>query len=155
MRKLRFVLAVALAVAAPSMTEAQNPAAGPRLEGVTFAPSLGVDLPHSRQVRPGLFIRDLHRGTGPTVASGREVTVWIWAWRPDGTALPTGDSDTIHFRQGGGAMLQAFEQALAGMRPGGRRQVILASDLAYGTEGGPSLPPNTPLVLDLTFLAAE
>lgn len=51
-------------------------------------------------------------------------------------------------------VVRGFELAISKMRPGERRTVWLTSDLAFGERGSEGIvPPNTPLVYDLTLRA--
>lgn len=125
------------------------------MTAVAFNPSLAVDLAHSRQLLPGVYIRDLRAASGTAVARGLRITVRLHAWLPDGTPLPTGASDTLVVRLGSGVMLPSWERGLEGMRVGGARQLILAPSQAYGAEGAGAVPPNTALVCQVEILGAS
>lgn len=43
-------------------------------------------------------------------------------------------------------VVPGFAQGIAGMKVGGRRQIVIPAGLAYGAAGRPGIPPNSPLV---------
>jgi FKBP-type peptidyl-prolyl cis-trans isomerase len=50
------------------------------------------------------------------------------------------------------AVIRGFDQGVTGMRVGGRRLVVIPSDLAYGSTGSGSIPPNTPIQFQIDLL---
>jgi peptidylprolyl isomerase len=51
------------------------------------------------------------------------------------------------FPLGQGQVIQGWDQGVAGMRVGGRRQLTIPADLAYGAQGSPpDIGPNEPLI---------
>ena len=51
------------------------------------------------------------------------------------------------FTLGRGMVIPGWEEGIAGMREGGRRQIIIPPDLAYGPQGAPpEIGPNETLV---------
>lgn len=51
-------------------------------------------------------------------------------------------------------MIRGWEQGVPGMRVGGQRRLVIPSDLAYGSAGrSPVIPPNAPLVFDITLIS--
>jgi peptidylprolyl isomerase len=58
------------------------------------------------------------------------------------------------FTLGQGAVIKGWDQGVAGMKVGGRRELIIPANLAYGSKGaGSSIPPNAPLVFVIDLLA--
>jgi FKBP-type peptidyl-prolyl cis-trans isomerase len=156
MAHTRTAAALAVVVLFPIAGQAQDAPARNGLDSVQFAPSLAVDLPRASQLPSGGLVRDLAPGRGELAAkSGSLVSLRLRAWLPNGTALATGPTDTLTFRLGAGIALPAFEDAVAGLRVGARRQVVLPSRVAYGELGGQDIPPNSPLVFDVTVLAVK
>ena len=130
-----------------------------RLDAVTFAPDLAVDLPASTRTQSGLYYRDLQVGTGPLAVAGSTVAVAYL------TALASGEvvdmtrpgEKPLEFRIGRGANrpIAGFEQGTTGMRVGGTRQVVVPPDLAYGARGNGVVPPNSVLVFTLQLLSVR
>ena len=52
-------------------------------------------------------------------------------------------------------MIKGWEEGVVGMRVGGRRELIIPSELGYGKQGsGSTIPPNEALVFVVDLLAA-
>jgi FKBP-type peptidyl-prolyl cis-trans isomerase FkpA len=62
--------------------------------------------------------------------------------------------DPLEFRLGAGMVIKGWEQGVAGMKVGGKRTLIIPSDLAYGKRGagGGSIPPDSDLIFDVELL---
>ncbi|MFK7928639.1 MAG: FKBP-type peptidyl-prolyl cis-trans isomerase, partial [Myxococcota bacterium] len=61
----------------------------------------------------------------------------------------------LEVRLGQGGLLEGVNIGLAGMRVGGKRQLVLPPELGYGRMGRPpTIPPNATLVFDLEMVAA-
>ena len=51
-------------------------------------------------------------------------------------------------------VIAGWDKGLPGMRVGGRRELIIPADEAYGGKGSPpAIPPNSPLVFVVDLLA--
>ncbi len=121
-----------------------------------FDPSLKVDLAASTKLPSGLYYRDLIVGTGLEVTDGMEATVGYVLWTTDGTkveASPAGEPYT--FRVGARAVIPGWDYGVAGMRVGGKRQLIVPPELAYGAKGQGRIGPNTVLVFVVEVAAAK
>jgi len=93
---------------------------------------------------------DVVVGTGPEVKDGDKVSVQYV-----GVLFATGKQfdaswdrkQPFEFTVGQGDVIQGWDQGVAGMKVGGRRVLVIPSDLAYGASGSPpTIPPNAPLV---------
>ena len=98
-----------------------------------------------------LVITDDVEGTGDEAASGQQVTVHYV-----GVDYETGEQfdaswdrgETITFPLRG--LIQGWQDGIPGMRVGGRRQLVIPPELAYGTSGGHRLSGRTLVfVIDL------
>lgn len=64
--------------------------------------------------------------------------------------------EAFTFTIGEGSVIPGWEQGVAGMREGGRRQLVVPPDLAYGEEGRPpEIGPNDTLVFVIDLLKVE
>ncbi len=105
----------------------------------------------------GLEYLDITPGEGEAAAPGARVRVHYHGWLTDGTLFErTPGRGPLEFRLGEGEVIPAFEEGIAGMRPGGRRRLIVPSDLAYGPRGKPGrVPPFATLIYDVELVAAR
>jgi FKBP-type peptidyl-prolyl cis-trans isomerase len=71
------------------------------------------------------------------------VEIEIDGWLRDGTRV---DSSVVTVRIGTGAVIDGIDLALPGMKPGGRRQLVIPPGLGYGSQGREGIPPDAVLV---------
>lgn len=105
----------------------------------------------------GLEYLDVVPGEGDAAHAGWLVRVRYRGWLTDGTLFEqTPGRGALEFRIGEGEVIPAFEEGIAGMRPGGWRRLIVPSDLAYGPRGRPGrVPPFATLIYDVELVAAR
>lgn len=118
-------------------------------EFLDYAADLQVDLSEMAKLPSGVLYRDVAPGAGPEVTEGDSVVVRYRGWLPNGVLV---DSALIGVRVGAGDALPGIDAALAGMRAGGVRKLVLSPGLAFGGEGSYGVPPNSVLVYDLEIL---
>jgi peptidylprolyl isomerase len=108
-----------------------------------------------------LQVKDLKTGTGAEAKSGDQVSVqYIGVLYDNGSKF---DSSYDHgqpfsFKLGGGQVIAGWDQGVAGMKVGGRRELIIPPGLAYGPQGQPpTIPPNATLafVIDLVSVGSS
>ena len=168
MRRLRhafaFVFPLLLAACAgrqpaPATPEASasTDAAAPGLERTAFAPSLDVNLRRMTRTPTGLYYRDLQVGTGAELAQGQYVAIHYTGWLTDGTKFDDNQPGQrpLSFRYGVGQVVPGFDQGLAGMRVGGKRQIVIPSSLGYGDQQVGPIPPSSTLVFVFELVAAQ
>jgi FKBP-type peptidyl-prolyl cis-trans isomerase len=110
----------------------------------------GVTLPN------GLAYWDLTVGTGKVAAKGSKVTVHYTGWLlEEGTEFDSsyGRQAPFEFTIGAGQVIKGWELGVAGMKAGGRRQLRIPPELAYGWRGQPpEIPRNAYLIFDVELL---
>lgn len=104
--------------------------------------------------------RDLIVGTGAEATTGRTVRVQY-----TGVSWSTGrkfdsswdrNREPFSFRLGAGMVIPGWDQGVAGMRVGGRRQLIIPPNLGYGERGaGADIGPNETLIFVVDLVAVE
>lgn len=103
-------------------------------------------------------IEDTRVGDGPPVRAGQRLGVHYTGRLEDGTEFDSSHKRGVPFTLtlGAGEVIGGWEQGLAGMRVGGRRQLTIPPDLGYGPAGKPpAIPPNATLVFDIELLSAD
>ena len=105
----------------------------------------------------GLKYYDLTVGTGDSPTSGQTVVVNYTGWLQDGTQFDSSvnSGQPFSFQLGTGAVIPGWDEGLATMKPGGKRQLVIPPDLAYGATGYGDIPPNATLVFEVELLAVE
>jgi len=103
---------------------------------------------------------DLVVGTGTEAASGKVVTVsyngWLYDRRlTDGKGTFFDGNSGFSFTLGTGQVIAGWDQGVVGMRVGGQRRLIIPPDLAYGSTGRGSIPPDATLVFDITLTGVQ
>jgi len=97
-----------------------------------------------------LVTNDLEEGTGPAAKPGDEVTVqYVGVNYKSGKEFDSSwsRSEPFAFELGSGSVIPGWEQGIEGMKAGGRRELIIPPELAYGTAGAPpAIPPNETLI---------
>jgi peptidylprolyl isomerase len=103
-----------------------------------------------------LVTKELIVGTGPEAKAGQTVTVnYVGVLFKGGKQFDASwkRKEPFAFQLGKGAVIAGWDQGIAGMKVGGRRELIIPADLAYGSRGsGSSIPPNAALVFVVDLL---
>ncbi len=102
--------------------------------------------------KPAVEIRDIESGTGPEIVRHDTAIVHYTGTLADGEQFDSSrdSGQPLALTVGSGQTIPGFEQAVTGMREGGRREVVIPPELAYGERGaGNIIPPNAALTFDL------
>jgi peptidylprolyl isomerase len=105
-----------------------------------------------------LVIEDLEEGDGAEAQAGDQLTV-------DYVGVPFDGGDEFdesftkpepfQFALGQGSVIPGWDEGLEGMKVGGRRQLVIPPDQAYGSQGQPGIPPDSTLVFVIDLLAVN
>jgi FKBP-type peptidyl-prolyl cis-trans isomerase len=158
-RITRFTIALAAVFALTGCNENRGDRMADGTEdGMEFAPSLDLNVGSMTRTASGLRYHDLVEGTGPEATSGNPVVVHYTGWLPNGTEFDSSRrrGDPFQFMLGAGQVIAGWDEGVAGMRVGGRRQLVIPPDLAYGPASpGAGIPPNATLVFDVELLGVN
>jgi peptidylprolyl isomerase len=130
-------------------TAAATPTSGPLSTQPKVTPPTGA-------APTTLVTKDLIVGTGPEAKAGQTVTVnYVGVLYHGGKEFDASwkRSEPFSFELGAGKVIKGWDQGVAGMKVGGRRELIIPSELAYGAQGSPpNIPPNAPLIFVVDLL---
>ncbi len=106
----------------------------------------------------GLKFYDIIEGDGPMPETGQVVVVHYTGWLEDGTkfdsSLDRGQPFT--FQIGAGMVIPGWDEGVATMKVGGKRQLVIPSELGYGETGsGATIPPGATLIFDVELLEIQ
>jgi peptidylprolyl isomerase len=104
-----------------------------------------------------LVVKDLKTGDGAEAKSGDQVSVqYVGVLYSGGKQFDsTWDrGQPFSFQLGGGNVIPGWDQGVAGMKVGGRRELVIPPDLAYGAQGQPpTIPANATLVFVIDLVS--
>jgi peptidylprolyl isomerase len=133
----------------PTTASAKTPTSGPLATKPKVTPPSGA-------APTTLVTKELIKGTGPEAKPGQSVTVnYVGVLYHGGKEFDASwkRSEPFTFALGKGQVIKGWDQGVAGMKVGGRRELIIPAELAYGKNGSPpTIPPNAPLVFVVDLL---
>ena len=103
----------------------------------------------------GLKYIDIKEGPGESPKTGQKVTVHYTGTLENGTKFDSSrDRGTpFDFTIGVGQVIKGWDEGVATMKVGGRRQLIIPPELGYGDRGvGGVIPGNATLIFDVELL---
>ena len=158
-----FSLAVCAAVLGACGQASDNPAPeGPQAE--TQPMSNESETPETIEIMPGLTATVLERGNGAVAAAGQVAVVhytgWLYDPSADGGRGAKFDSSVDrdeHFRfpLGGGRVIRGWDEGVAGMKVGERRELLIAPELGYGDRAIGRIPPGSTLLFEVELAGLE
>lgn len=133
--------------AAPLMAETPTPTSTKTVEA----------SPNYVTTASGLKYLDMVEGSGEAPQAGQTVTVHYTGTLENGSKFDSSrDRGTpFKFKLGGGQVIKGWDEGIASMKVGGRRQLVIPPELGYGSRGIGPIPPNSTLIFDVELLKAD
>lgn len=88
-------------------------------------------------------------GTAPTAQD--VVTINYKGTLPDGKVFDEGQNAKLPMQ----GIIPGFVEALTQMQPGGKYNIVIPSEKAYGKEGAPGIAPNTDLHFEIELIKVQ
>ncbi len=146
---------------------------------MSAAPLCGQSMPHKAKRMPhsiqnisfpssvlgsgtttasGLKYWDVTAGSGDVATRGKVVKIRYTGWLEHGQEFysSAAEGQPSIFRLGAGNVIKGWDEGIEGMKVGGKRQLHIPAELAFGTAGSPPLiPPNAQLVYDIQLIGVQ
>jgi FKBP-type peptidyl-prolyl cis-trans isomerase FkpA len=106
----------------------------------------------------GLTYWDIQVGAGEPAVKGKIVKIRYKGWNQSGNEFANSSAfgEPSIFKLGAGQVIQGWEQGVEGMKVGGKRQLRIPPELAYGNTGRePSIPPNSTLTFEIELIGVQ
>jgi FKBP-type peptidyl-prolyl cis-trans isomerase len=106
----------------------------------------------------GLIYWDIRVGNGEVAKEGSHVRVHYTGWLTSGKKFDSSvdAGKPFDFTIGNGEVIKGWEEGVAGMKVGGKRQLRIPPALAYGAAGYPgAIPANATLIFDIQLLGVQ
>ncbi len=115
--------------------------------------------PEPTTTASGLQYIDIAEGEGTPAAAGSNVQVFYVGYLPSGEIFdqlrPDSGRDPFTLKLGQGSVIPGWEEGLQGMKPGGKRRLIIPPELGYGAQAIGSIPPNSTLIFDVDMVSVK
>lgn len=98
----------------------------------------------------GLYYIVEEEGEGDDITSESIVTVAYTGYLLDGTEFDSSDADGVQFSLTN--LIPGFTEGLTYFKEEGKGKLLIPSELAYGTTGSGTIPPNAVIIFDIEVI---
>ena len=111
----------------------------------------------AKKTASGVSYWDIKVGTGATAMKGQTVNVHYTGWFTNGKQFDSSiGGKPLPFKIGAHEVIAGWEEGVAGMKVGGKRQLKIPPEMGYGARGYPgAIPPNTTLIFDVELISID
>ena len=123
----------------------------------TAVPTFAAQAPAPGEPMGSLQVKDVVLGSGTEAVAGKSVTVNYTGRLLTGKQFDSsvGKAPFV-FTLGAGQVIKGWDMGVAGMKVGGKRQLVIPPHLGYGASGAAGvIPPNATLVFDVELLGVQ
>jgi FKBP-type peptidyl-prolyl cis-trans isomerase len=141
---------------AAAASKASSPAANTQATAAPKAPAKVTGKPHT--TASGVEYWDIKVGTGATAVAGRRLSMHYTGWLTNGQKFDSSldRGEPFEFTLGVGQVIKGWDEGVAGMKVGGKRQLKIPPAAGYGSRGaGNVIPPNATLIFDVELLSVK
>ena len=113
-----------------------------------------VEVPEGKPSKE-LEVRDIKAGSGPAAKAGDQLLVhYVGVSHSTGKQFDASwdGGQPFPFELGAGSVIGGWDEGLQGMKAGGRRELIIPPDLAYGDTGSGDIKPGETLIFVVDLL---
>mgnify|MGYP000132530040 CR=1 FL=1 len=111
----------------------------------------------------GLIVTDTVAGSGAVAVPGNILSVHYTGWlysetAPDKRGARFDSSvgkSPFSFTLGAREVIEGWDRGVLGMKVGGKRTLVIPSELGYGPAGSGPIPPNAKLIFDIELLSIK
>jgi len=114
---------------------------------------------NAQTTKSGLKYVDAKVGAGEEAIKGMTVSVhytgWLYSNGKRGAKFDSsvGRGQPFSFKLGAGQVIKGWDEGVAGMKVGGKRELFIPPNLGYGANGaGSVIPPNATLDFEVELL---
>lgn len=131
------------------------------VSGEPFGPPEPIEMANLQTSDSGLKYEVTAEGSGEAAESGDLVAVHYEGWLvDDGKRTIKFDSsrergEPLKFPVGTGRVIPGWDEALVGMKPGGKKRLLVPPDLGYGARAMGPIPENATLYFEVELISAE
>jgi FKBP-type peptidyl-prolyl cis-trans isomerase len=129
------------------------------------AAQAGAGAAEAIEIAPGLTMRRLENGYGRAAVAGDLASVHYTGWlydenAPDGRGKKFDSSvdrgQEFQFPLGAGRVIRGWDEGVAGMLIGEKRELRIAPELGYGDRGaGSAIPPGATLLFEVELTGLQ
>jgi len=159
-RLAALVVAAALTACTQTADEAEAVASDAETSVAAAPECPTADAAGVIDIAPGLSAKIITSGDGRAAVNGDYADTNVWLWQLDDTAedrrgqfVWESGQDIFQFQLGGGEVIKGWDLGVPCMRVGETRELVVSSELAYGSSGrGAAIPPNTALIFTIELV---